>query len=90
MTDNTPTKKQDLLSIPFCLFMGPQRSGTSWLYRYLMDRGDVCLPSGVKEVFFFDLNKGKTIFLKITNKLELLSILYSILLNNFQNTANVK
>lgn len=39
---------------PFVLSMGPQRTGTSWLDRYLRNRGDVCLPSGVKEVFFFD------------------------------------
>lgn len=34
--------------------MGPQRSATSWLDRYLRVRGDICLPSEVKEVFFFD------------------------------------
>lgn len=39
---------------PFALSMGPQRSATSWLDRYLRMRGDVCLPRGVKEVFFFD------------------------------------
>lgn len=36
--------------------MGPQRSGTSWLDRYLRDRGDICLPHDVKEIFFFDRN----------------------------------
>lgn len=39
---------------PFVLSMGPQRAGTSWLDRYLRNRGDVCLPSGVKEISFFD------------------------------------
>ena len=39
---------------PFALSMGPQRAGTSWLDRYLRARGDVCMPSGVKEVFYFD------------------------------------
>lgn len=39
---------------PFAFSMGPQRAGTSWLDRYLRGRGDVCLPHGVKEVFFFD------------------------------------
>ncbi len=34
--------------------MGPQRAGTSWLDRYLRERGDVGLPNDVKEVFFFD------------------------------------
>lgn len=40
--------------VPFCLFIGPQRSGTSWLYRYFVERGDICLPLEVKEIFFFD------------------------------------
>jgi hypothetical protein len=39
---------------PFALSMGPQRSATSWLDRYLRVRRDICLPSEVKEVFFFD------------------------------------
>ncbi|MBI1326948.1 MAG: hypothetical protein GC136_04820 [Alphaproteobacteria bacterium] len=46
-----PTKIYDR---PFAFSMGPQRAGTSWLDRYLRGRKDVCLPSGVKEVFFFD------------------------------------
>lgn len=36
--------------------MGPQRSGTTWVDRYLRSRGDICLPGEVKEVFFFDRN----------------------------------
>lgn len=43
-----------VFSKPFTLFMGPQRSGTSWVDRYLRSRGDICLPSEVKEIFFFD------------------------------------
>jgi hypothetical protein len=39
---------------PFALLMGPQRTGTSWIDRYLRARGDVALPNGVKETFFFD------------------------------------
>jgi hypothetical protein len=39
---------------PFVLSMGPQRSGTIWLERYLKDRSDICLPADVKETFFFD------------------------------------
>ncbi len=39
---------------PFILSIGPQRAGTSWLDRYMRHRGDICLPSSVKEVFFFD------------------------------------
>lgn len=34
--------------------MGPQRAGTSWLDRYMRSRGDICMPGGVKEIFFFD------------------------------------
>ena len=39
---------------PFALSIGPQRSGTSWLDRYLRERGDVCVPEDVKEIFYFD------------------------------------
>ncbi len=46
---------------PFVFFMGPQRSGTSWLDRYLRSRDDVCLPDDVKEVFFFDRDFDKGI-----------------------------
>jgi hypothetical protein len=40
--------------LPGALAVGPQRTGTSWVYEYLLARGDVCLPNGVKETFFFD------------------------------------
>lgn len=43
-----------LFTLPFVLSMGPQRSGTTWIYEYLKSRGDICLPDGVKEVFYFD------------------------------------
>lgn len=43
-----------LFDRPFALSMGPQRTGTSWIDRYLRERGDVCLPNDVKEIFFFD------------------------------------
>lgn len=52
ITSNSPK----VLSRPFVLSMGPQRAGTSWLDRYLRTRGDVALPEGVKEVFYFDRN----------------------------------
>lgn len=41
-------------SLPTCLFVGPQKAGTSWIYTYLLARRDFCLPHGVKETFFFD------------------------------------
>lgn len=61
MTKNTSKKQSEnqgtpppLFDKPFALSMGPQRSGSSWLDRYLRSRGDICLPADVKEVFFFD------------------------------------
>ncbi|MCB1680381.1 MAG: sulfotransferase domain-containing protein [Alphaproteobacteria bacterium] len=38
----------------FALSIGPQRAGSGWIDRYLRSRGDVCLPSHVKEIFYFD------------------------------------
>jgi len=43
-----------LFEKPFALLIGPQRSGTTWVDRYLRSRGDICLPEAVKEIFFFD------------------------------------
>jgi len=40
--------------LPTALFVGPMRAGTTWVHQYLVARGDVCLPRGVKETFFFD------------------------------------
>ena len=40
--------------LPTCLFVGPQKAGTSWIHEYLKCRPDICLPQGVKETFFFD------------------------------------
>lgn len=44
--------------------MGPQRAGTSWVDEYLRSRGDVCLPTGVKEIRFFDdkYSKGRDFY----------------------------
>lgn len=41
-------------TVPNALIIGPQKAGTSWLQKYFEWRGDVCLPHGVKETFFFD------------------------------------
>ena len=49
-----PNKYLRIFDRPFAFSMGPQRAGTSWLDRYLRTRGDICLPSEVKEVFYFD------------------------------------
>lgn len=40
--------------LPDALIIGPMRSATTWIHRYLKSRDDVCLPSDVKETFFFD------------------------------------
>lgn len=39
--------------------VGPEKTGTTWIYCYIKELG-VCLPSKVKETFFFDkfYNKG--------------------------------
>jgi len=34
--------------------VGPMKAGTTWIHEYLAARGDVCLPAGVKETFYFD------------------------------------
>lgn len=39
--------------LPKVLFVGPQRTGTTWIYEYLRARGDVALPKDVKETWFF-------------------------------------
>lgn len=41
---------------PECIVVGPMKTGTSWIYDYLQERGDVSLPVGVKETFYFDKN----------------------------------
>ncbi len=43
-------------SLPDFLVIAPQKAGTSWIFEYLLSRGDVCLPIGRKETFFFDRN----------------------------------
>lgn len=45
-------------SLPNGLGIGPMRTGSSWLHEYLASRGDVCLPKGVKETFYFAEKNG--------------------------------
>lgn len=45
--------------LPTGLVIGPMRTGSTWLYEYLLSRGDVCLPKGVKETFYFAENYGE-------------------------------
>lgn len=46
--------------IPTGLVIGPMRTGSTWLYKYLSSRGDVCLPKDVKETFYFAENYDKS------------------------------
>jgi hypothetical protein len=39
---------------PQFLFIGPHKSGTTWIDNYLRTRSDVVLPKLAKETFFFD------------------------------------
>lgn len=39
---------------PDYIFIGPHKSGTTWIDNYLRHRGDVHLPQVTKETFFFD------------------------------------
>jgi hypothetical protein len=41
-------------TLPDALLVGPQRSGTTWAYRYLGAHPEVGCPTRVKETFFFD------------------------------------
>lgn len=45
--------------LPDAIIIGPMKSGTSWIQEYLNSRGDVALPGGVKETFFFDRRYDK-------------------------------
>ena len=49
-------------ALPDMLAVGPMKAGTTWLHEYLYARGDVCLPTGVKETYYFDRHfaKGET------------------------------
>lgn len=42
------------MALPDLIFIGPMKAGTTWIDDYLRWRGDVCLPDGVKETFYFD------------------------------------
>ncbi len=39
--------------------VGPFKTGTSWMYSYLVDYNQVALPTKVKETFFFDSKFSK-------------------------------
>lgn len=41
--------------------VGPQKTGTTWLYQLLYDHSQICFPKNVKETMFFDLYYEKGI-----------------------------
>lgn len=47
------------MTLPKALFIGPMKTGTTWVYEYLRDHGQIILPDGVKETFYFDRNYKK-------------------------------
>jgi len=47
------------MSLPRAIVIGPQKAGTTWIHRYFENRGDVCLPHGIKETMFFDRHYDK-------------------------------
>ncbi len=60
----TAPSNKHAFKAPVAIFMGPQRAGTSWIHRYFSMRPDICLPKGVKELFFFDtkFQQGKDFY----------------------------
>jgi hypothetical protein len=40
--------------LPQVIFLGPLKTGTTWIHEYLLELGKVVLPKGTKETFFFD------------------------------------
>ncbi len=49
----------------FCLdfvAVGPQRTGSTWLYQLLKQHPDICFPKDVKETMFFDKHYQKGIY----------------------------
>lgn len=53
-----PEKRKPTLKPQF-VFVGPHKSGTTWIDNYLRNRGDVLLPEMTKETFFFDKRFSK-------------------------------
>ncbi len=47
------------IRLPGCIVVGPMKTGTSWIYDYLQERGGVSLAVGVKETFYFDKNYSR-------------------------------
>ena len=55
----TESRPKTELKLPDIVFLGPQRTGTSWLYRYFRHHPETHPPEGVKETRFFDNRHDK-------------------------------
>lgn len=45
--------------LPSVVFIGPLKTGTTWIHDYLVELDSVILPKGAKETFFFDRHHGE-------------------------------
>lgn len=54
------------------VFVGPQKTGTSWIDMVLRTSSDVALPENTKETFFFDryFNKGLDFYKSLYNSVD--------------------
>ncbi|MBZ8133276.1 sulfotransferase [Afifella sp. IM 167] len=41
-------------TLPKFIFVGPTKTGTTWIDAYLRTRSDIVLPAAIKETFYFD------------------------------------
>jgi hypothetical protein len=48
------TLTENCMLTPKIIFVGPQKSGTTWIYECLKESPLICTPKNVKETFFFD------------------------------------
>ena len=49
-----PDRDENGLLVPAVIFVGPLKTGTTWIYDYLAETNSVVLPRDTKETFFFD------------------------------------
>lgn len=66
--------------LPSSIVLGPQRTGTTWLYKYIRQHPGLCTSKKVKEIYYFDenYNKGidwyKNFFKKCTNSDKIIEV----------------
>lgn len=47
-------QKTESAGLPRVIFLGPLKTGTTWVHEYLSEFDEIVLPKGTKETFFFD------------------------------------